>query len=313
MTWKGQKVKEELTALRIGYLGQELRHRQRSVFQGVVHKVTEVQPCLDEIDRGLALLSSRMNGYQRAQVVEIWDRVAARHEGASCHLAQLWVDAIAQDGEDAVEARRLLAAWVSGGDEMKAWMTWQDEDWREVHSLLEGIVAFDGKCGPWFEIGDHLGDTVFRLLDNRLAVPLTPQKWDYLYSGVDKLPPRVQRCLGVHFPSRYKNAHHLVCQLEGTFGGICNLLEGEKYGLDTVPKWDGINLVYRNRRALIRVTRNSVIVPVLNELERQAWPWKPVALPPGFKGDVKQAIHNFNKQYQVVRLSWVGDKVCWRP
>jgi hypothetical protein len=254
-----------------------------------------------------------MNNYQRAQVVDLWDRVASRHEGTTRHLAQLWLDAIAQAGENAVEARRLLAASVSGGDEMKAWKTWQHDDWREVHSLLEGILAFDAKCGPWFEMGCHLGDTVFQLLDNRLAVPLTTQAWDYLYSGVDKLPPRVQRRLRVFFSKGYNDAHHLVCQLAATFGGICSLLDGEEYGLDAVPKWDGTNLVYRNRRATIRVTRNSVIAPVLNELEREAWPEKPVPLPRALKGDVKQAIYNFNRRYLVVTLSLVGGEVRWRP
>jgi hypothetical protein len=82
----------------------------------------------------------------------------------------------------------------------------------------------------------------------------------------------VQRRLGVFFPERYNDAHNLGLQLAGTFTGICSLLEREEYGLDVVPKWDGTTLVYRNRRAAVRVTKNTVIVPVLDELERQGWP-----------------------------------------
>jgi len=306
-------MKEELAALQLGYLGQELRSRQQSAWHGVLHTVKEVEPCLHEIDEALSLLSRRMNDYQRAQVVEVWERVVARHNGACRHLAQVWMDLFAQVGEDPEEARRRLADCIVSDETMEAWKTWQEEDWREVHYLLQGIVAFDEKCGPWFDIGDHLGDVVFQLLDSRLAVPLSPQQWDYLYAGVDRLPLRVQRRLGVFFPQGYNDAHHLARQLAGTFHGICNLLAGEDHGLDAVRKWDGTNLVYRNRREMLRVTRNSVIVPVLDELERQKWPEKPVALPPGVKGDVKQAIYNFNRQYQVVRLSLAASQVGWRP
>jgi hypothetical protein len=223
------------------------------------------------------------------------------------------MDVFAEVGEDPKEARRQLSGRIIADDGIQAWKNWQDDDWREVQSLLQGIVAFDGKCGPWFEIGDHLGDTVFQLLDNRLTVPLSPLAWDYLYAGVDRLPPRVQRRLGVFFPAGYNGAHHLARQLAGTFRGICTLLDKEEDGLDAVPKWDGTNLVYRNRRAKVRLTRNSVIVPVLDELQRKEWPEKPVALPAGIKGEVKQAIYHFNRQYGIVRLTLAGGEVGWRP
>jgi hypothetical protein len=313
MTWKGQKVKEELAALRLGYLGQELCHRQRSALQAVLQEVKEVQTCLREIDQALALLSSRVNDYQRAQVADLWDRLASRHDGACGYVAQIWMELFAEVGEDPEKARRSLADRITSDDGIQAWKTWQEEDWREVHNLLQGVVAFDGKCGPWFETGHHLGDAVFRLLDNRLAVPLSPQAWDDLYAGVDRLPPRVQRRLGTFFPAGYNDAHHLALQLAGTFRGICALLDGEEYGLDAVPKWDGTNLIYRNRRATIRVTKNTVIVPVLDELERNHWPDRRVALPSGLRGDVKQAVYNFNKQYRLVRLTLVGGEVGWRP
>jgi hypothetical protein len=123
----------------------------------------------------------------------------------------------------------------------------------------------------------------------------------------------VQRRLDVFFPRGYNDAHHLGRQLAGTFQGLCNLLFGEEYGLDVVPKWDGTTLVYRNRRAVVRMTENSVIVPVLDVLERNHWPEKPVALPVGLKGYVTQAIYHFNRQYRLVRLKLVGGKVGWRP
>jgi hypothetical protein len=40
---------------------------------------------------------------------------------------------------------------------------------------------------------------------------------------------------------------------------------------------------------------------------------KPVALPHTVIGDVKQAIYHFNKQYQVVKLSFPASMVGWRP
>jgi len=306
-------MKEELAALRLGYLAQELRYRQRTVWSGILYQVKDVDACLHEIHQSLCLLSSRMNDFQRAEVVALRDRVAARHDGACRHLVQIWIELFAQVGEDPKEANRQLPGRVSSDEATEGWNNWQEEDWREVQNLLQAVVGIEGQCGPWFAFGNNLGDVVFQLLENRLSVPLLPQHWDYLYAGVDKLPPRIQRRLNVFFPQGYNGAHHLALQLASTFQGLCNLLAGEEYGLDAVPRFDGVNLTFRNRQVTMRVLskKTSVMVPILNELERLGWPESGTSLPPGLKGDVKQAIYNFNKEYDIVRLTFVGGKVRW--
>jgi hypothetical protein len=111
---------------------------------------------------------------------------------------------------------------------------WQDEDWHELDSLVQGVMNTD--LHPWFLTGDHLGDIVFQLVSDRLTPPLSSQYWDYLYEGVDRLPEPIRCRVETTFPHGYRNGTHLGLQLVATFAQLCAILaeEGRQ-----VPYWDG--------------------------------------------------------------------------
>jgi hypothetical protein len=76
------------------------------------------------------------------------------------------------------------------------------------------------------------------------------------------------------------------------------------------PIWDGSVLSYRRRQVRLRRQANSVIVDVFDRLQEHNW--TTITLPTGLRGDVKQAIYNFNATHGLLRLSLNGDRISWR-
>lgn len=222
-------MKPELAALRLGYLSQELRARQHSVVtEDDLLKIKEVQPCLVELNRTLNMLGSRLSGYHRTAFVELKQRLAASHEDQFEERISLLDQAGALPGEP---QRCAL----------------QDDHWADLQSLLQGVSEPDNAFGSWFVIGDHLGDVVFQLLENKLTVPLPPKQWDYLYEGVDRLPEPLRMRVETTFPVGYNSGAHLGLQLVTTFNSLCALLAEEDH---KEPYWDASvgKLWYSRRR-----------------------------------------------------------------
>jgi hypothetical protein len=78
----------------------------------------------------------------------------------------------------------------------------------------------------------------------------------------------------------------------------------------TTPHWDQVTVSYRGRPYSPRQQENSVIIPLLNELERQKW--KPTIHVPSIRGDLTQAVYHFNRA-GVIWLTVSGDRVSWHP
>jgi hypothetical protein len=181
--------------------------------------------------------------------------------------------------------------------------------WADLRSMLAAVVGAEARLAAWFDIGDRLADVSWQAFEGRETLPLPAGRWDYVYAGVDRLSARERRIIGPFFPAGYNDGPHLACQLLGTYEGLCGLLEHNEDHITSVPQWDGAAISYRGRRAVLRRQHNSVMCPILTAFERHGWP-DSIPLPGGLKGDVKQAVYNFNK-LGVIRLHREGDELRW--
>jgi hypothetical protein len=276
MTKGGHFMSEALAALRLGFLSRQIRNGQK---EPDLAGVTDV---LKQTDRALHGMSNRMNGYQRDTVVELWKRLYDFHS---------------------VVRRRLL-------DRLSETLKKrQQELWSDLRALLAAIIKGESRLAAWFDIGDSLADVSAQLYEGQLAIPLSPQQWDYIYLGVNRLSNRERRIVRPFFPAGYNDDLHLACQLIGTYSGLCSLLQSVGDDITAIPKWSGTIISYRGRQATIKRQDNSVIIPILDEFERLGWR-ELISLPSGLEGEVKQAIYNFNKR-GIVRLSQDGSGVRW--
>lgn len=222
--------------------GVTKRHRERlepgfdGTFKGKLAAFRfpeRLEPCLQEIRRTFCLLGDLPSSFQASTLLDILDRVAARHSGMSRLIADTWIGLLEEGRSRANAIERLAGALVKNG--ITAWRNWQEEDWADLQSVVQGIIGCNANVAAWFLIGDHLGETVFQLMDDKLTVPLARQKWDYLYAGVDRLPEPIRLRVENAFPRRYRNANHLILQLVATFEQLCDLLAEEDR---RVPYWD---------------------------------------------------------------------------
>lgn len=62
------------------------------------------------------------------------------------------------------------------------------------------------------------------------------------------------------------------------------------------------SILFRGKRHFLKMQSNSVIPPILEELQRLGWPETPIQLPPDLEGNIKQAIYLFNKSQILIRL-----------
>lgn len=267
-----------LAALRLGFLSRQIRN---------CLDLPGIPALLRQADRALHGLSSGMNNYQRSTVVELWERFARSHS----------------------LARRYRLERNVAGDLPIPLQAQQEEIWHDLRSVLSGIITGEQRLMAWFEIGDHLADMSSQVYLSQVGLPISARHWDYIYSGVDRLSSRERRIIEPFFCGGYNDNLHLASQLIGTYSGLCGLLEYAGDAILAIPKWDGTTISYRGRQTTIKRQHNSIIVPILDECERQVWP-DTIILPNGLRGDVKQAIYHFNK-LGVVRLSQDGNRLRW--
>jgi hypothetical protein len=275
---------EALAALRLGFLSRQIHNSQETMWKTQTPGVPNITAVLKAADRALHGLSNRLNGYQRSTVVEPWGRLHQAH-------------AIA------------LPLLRGGGAEANILKTRQQELWNDLRALLAAIITGESRLAAWFDIGDRVANICCQLYEGQLSLPLSPQQWDYIYSGVDRLSQRERRVIEPFFPAGYNGLLHLACQLLGTYQGLCGLLQSVGNNITAVPQWNGMTICYRGRQATIKRQANSIICPILDEFEKLGWP-DLVTLPSGLEGDVKQAIYHFNK-LGIVRLSQHGAGVRW--
>jgi hypothetical protein len=267
---------EALAALRLGFLSRQIHYYQREP------DLAGVTAVLRETDRALYGLSSRMNGYQRSTVVELWKRLYDSHS---------------------VARRRLL----DGLSEMLKKR--QHEYWNDLRAMLAAILAKAQRLTAWFDIGDRLANVSAQLYEGELTVPLSARQWDYIYLGVDRLSNLERRIVRPFFPAGYNDNLHLACQLIGTYSGLCSLLQSVGDDITAIPKWNGTMISYRGRQAIVKRQHNSVIILILDAFEKLGWP-DSVPVPRNVGGDVKQAIYHFNK-LGVIRLSSHSNLISW--
>jgi hypothetical protein len=276
---------EVLAALRLGFLSRQIRNLQEAMWTTQAPSLAAVTKIIKDADRALHGLSNCLNGYQRSTVVELWETL---------------YDSLS------IAPHRLLGC---SGVAKSILKKQQQELWNDLRAMLAAIITGERRLAAWFDLGDRLADISWQIYEGLLPLPLTPQQWDFLYSGVDRLSRRERRIIGPFFPARYNNHLHLACQLLGTYRGLCGLLQSVGDDILAVPSWDGTTLCYRGRQAGIKRQANSIIIPILDEFEMAGWP-EHVLLRKGLDGDVKQAVYHFNK-LGIVRLSQDGAGVRW--
>jgi hypothetical protein len=277
---------EALAALQLGFLSRQVRNCQETMWGSPTPAVPSVTPILKQADRALHGLSSRMNGYQRSTVVELWRRL---------------------DNAQSIPPHRLLEC---GPAAARIFKSRQQELWDDLRGLLAAIIAGEPRLVAWFAIGDHLADIAWQAYEGRVPVPLPPECWGHIYSSVDRLSERERRIVHPFFPKEYYGPLHLACQLIGTYRGLCGLLQSVGDNITAKPKWNGTTISYRGRQRTIKTQYNSVIVPILDECERCSWP-ETVTVPSGLENvAVKQAVYYFNK-LGVIRLFLRGNKISW--
>jgi hypothetical protein len=165
----------------------------------------------------------------------------------------------------------------------------------------------------WFEIGDHLGDVIFGLLQGRYGCPLPDEKWDYLYAGVDCFAPTLRERLAPLFPHDYSSPQNLAFQLQETYSALCRFADKRLRPEDQPkPSWDGSTLCWCGCAVTLKRQSNGVLVSLFDEAERLGWPQK-IPLSSKVEGDVKQAVYNFNRRYRAMSLSFAGNHVAWFP
>jgi hypothetical protein len=293
----------ELAAVQGGYFIQALGYHQRSAWGKRALRPQLVEACLTRLNDVVLTLSDRLNDYQSSMLRDLMTRIPERHDVAEEFVAQLFVDTIQEGGDLKLFRQRL----DTSGD-INVFREWQRQDWQQLHDLFEVLMKPEA---PWFLIGDRLGDTIYALIAGTVQAPLSPPAWDDLYRGVQMLPPRLQSQVAVHFPRRIGIASpvRLGCQLRSSYGGLCEALKTPETFF-AVPHWDQVTLSFRGRTCSPRHQSNSVIIPILDEFERQKWR-DTIDLPSSVKGDAKQAIYNFNQSW-VIQLHMIGHhRISW--
>jgi hypothetical protein len=299
---------QALAALRLGYLSQELRFRQESVWAGNPVKALAVDPCLSAIDASLHSLSDRLNDYQRVTVAGLLEQLATRHHAACGMVAEIAIDALQAAGPDAKQAFRLPPEIVATDEATKGWQQWQQQDWTALRNLLHAVVDSDSRLAAWFDIGDHQADILWQVATRQSDWRLTQRDFDSLYSGVDRLQFPERGEVELAFFSRVRDRQHLMVRLWATYDRLCWLLENRD--LQEKPHWDGETIKYRGGARKGRRQSNEGVGVILDEFEEGGWPEWIDALAALRNADISQQTSRFN-QTGPICLRFSGGRVYW--
>lgn len=213
-------MKPGVAALRLGLLASQLWVKQRSVWAKNLPDKEEVRPCLSQIDSCVLALSSLVNDFQRATLVELLERIGDRHSGAVEYLGEMLNEELKKD-HDPKKALARLAKRTATDKGLAPWRKWQQEDWKALHTLLTTIFRADARLAAWFEVGDHFADILNRLRFLDLVAPLSAEDKAYLCSGIDRLSDYEQR--RVRPLLQFDSSDHLLLgeEMFQTFVNLC--------------------------------------------------------------------------------------------
>ena len=294
-------MSETKAVLTLGYASREIYLGLREGLAGKFTHRIAVRSCLKDIEESLLVFGSRMNQYRRETVIVRLRRLQSLRELAASHSGRILADLAKQTKKDVDEALRLWPQRMAANEETRMLMASQEEAWGDLHRFLGAVLAGNNRLKCWFDIGDHMADTINGLLDKRLPVPLSEQKMEYVYESVNRLPTWERSQIEPFFPASYKSAEHLAYQLADTYLGISKLADGFEADLAALPQWNGTMLKYKQRETALKRQSNAVLILILDEFQRQGWP-ETLVLSDGLEGDVTQAIYHFNLK-KVIRLS----------
>jgi len=315
-------MSQVLAAFRMGYLSQELRHAQNSVWSGNLNDLLDVEQVLATIDQALLALSPLMVEYQRSTILELIDRIAGSQTGALLHCRDITSDYIHAHKNLVFEHVRQRIARHEATHFLK---DRQERNWSDLRTILESIVNEDPRIVPWFEIGDRLGEVIHHRSKDGI-ITASSDCLAYICAAMGKLSRDKRDRLLWIFPQPYNSRFYYTNQLQGMYRGLCTILtkpywrrlEPLDNGLSRrnqgapkeVPRWEKGVIRFRNMRAVPKAQSNSVIAQILDEFERLHWP-DVISIPNRRGGDSKQAIYHFNNKHKVVRLSLNGNHVSW--
>jgi len=295
-------MKPGMAALRLGFLARELWFKQLSVWEeNPITDIEEVRPCLSKIEDCLDSLSSLVNDFQRDSLVERLERIGDRHSGAAGDLGEMLNEELKKD-HDVKEAQARWAKRTKSDETLAPWKAWQREDWKSLHALLTSVVRADARLAAWFEVGDHFAEVLRRLRPVVHVAPLSDDDKAYLCSGIDRLSDYEQRRVRPLLQLDSSHPRLLQEDIWQTFIGLCALLTAQEEDLTATPKWNGSVIEWHGKTMKIKKQHNNVITVILGLFEESRWAGE-ITLSSEMKGDITQALYNFNSRCDFLYLS----------
>lgn len=290
---------QALAALRIGFLLRRVEHESVTDWTAPILEGPDINATLQVLDTELLTLSHRFSDFEARKICAIQSQLTKLSETVFTIRGEL-ILAKPPLSRDELKQRIENAPEVAS---LKKLQRLRVEDFR---NLVSNVVGNDWRIMAWFEIGDRLGNAIFRFMRGELSFPLSARECTQLTSGVKKLPLHLRLRVEPFFPDPNREGYDLAAELGDTYEGLCNLVL--KLSPMPRPVWDGAAIRYQGKSHSIKVQRNSVIVPILDEFERKGWP-SHISHSVDID-DVKQALFKFNKA-RVVRLSQSDVQIRW--
>lgn len=205
MKTKGIRV---LAAFESGYQCRLLRARQESVWASDLENVKDIDPCLEVIDRNLAVLGGGLSKFQHARYKELKTWLEDRHDAASVVKGQLLGRAGGMAGD---------APTLERSEAVRHLRELQKKDWEELWRLIGRAVERDSRSTAWCEFGFALADLRCRVASGELPFPLDEAGWVDLDRAMDRLSDLEKAWVVDLFPSHYESRGELVSSLDTTY------------------------------------------------------------------------------------------------
>ena len=290
-------------AMRIGFLIQLLNHELSEMWVAPLMEMKDPDATVDELDELSTHLSNRFSDFARSQYAEVRESIVATISLAR-EIRKSWMQ------RTALLTRNELKQLVSEDSSAQELTRLQRRHLKTLRTILTNIVDTDLRLKTWFELGDELGKLIYQLVRGEIPIPKPSTELLSLKLILRKLKPYIRTQVEplLPHPREYQSAIHLASELSDAYRGLQRLVEC--LAPMAIPFWNGRTIRLRDAEYPVRLQRNSVLPPILDEFQRRGWP-PFISLPESVKGDVTQALSNFRQKNKVIDFSESGDQVSW--
>lgn len=217
---------ETHAAIRIGFLLRQIEHVSAEVWVATSLPDTDVDHAFQELDRELITLSRRVNTFEAGKLS------ALRRQVTTWFAIAIDIRAGWERAKPPFD-RNDMRLQTEKDPEARGVQKHQKDRLDELRKIWSNIVRDDTWLSAWLEIGDRLGNTIYRLLRGELS-DLSLEELDLFFSGVNRLPPDIRRRVQPFFPVKYDSATHLAAELLETYNGLCHLISRTTFRPDDV-------------------------------------------------------------------------------